>query len=192
MIRSFLAIELPEDLKKTIAEYLEELIQIPSKVKWVSPRQTHLTLKFFGSITQEDMGRISEAIAPVIADYPRFYLSLKGLGAFPNLFRPRVIWLSPGGEPETLKGLHQAIEQALIPLGIPKEDRPFQGHLTLGRNRDNLINENLYRILSKGLQRETVPFEVEELVLFRSDLKPAGAVHTKLRTFSLRNSNSKE
>ena len=141
MIRSFLAIELSEGLKKTVAEYLGELGQIPSKIKWVSPLQTHLTLKFFGSITQEALEKISEALSPVIADYPRFQLTLKGLGAFPNLFRPRVIWLSPGGETETLKGLHQAIERALVPLGIPKEDRPFQGHLTLGRNKDNQVNE---------------------------------------------------
>lgn len=185
MIRSFLAIELPVDLKKTIAEYLAELIQIPSQVKWVSARQTHLTLKFFGSITQEALENISEVLFPVIADYPPFQLTLKGLGGFPNLFRPRVIWLSLGGEIEILQGLHQTIEKALVPLGIPKEDRPFQGHLTLGRNKDNQINEVLYQRLSKGLKEEAFPFEVRELILFRSDLKPDGAVHTKLRTFSL-------
>jgi RNA 2',3'-cyclic 3'-phosphodiesterase len=185
MIRSFVAIELPEDLKKTIAEYLGELIQIPSKVKWVSPRQTHLTLKFFGSITQEALEKISEVLFPVIADYPPFQLTLKGLGGFPNLFRPRVIWLSLGGGTENLQRLHQTIERALVLLGIPEENRPFQGHLTLGRNKDNKINEVLYQRLSKGLEEETRPFEVRELILFRSDLKPAGAVHTKLRTFSL-------
>jgi 2'-5' RNA ligase len=161
MIRSFLAIELSEGLKKTVAEYIGELGQIPSKIKWVSHRQTHLTLKFFGSITQETLANISEALFPVIADYPRLQLTLKGLGGFPNLFRPRVIWLSLGGETENLQRLHQAIERALVPLGIPKEDRPFQGHLTLGRNKDNQVNEVLYQRLSKGLPEETVPFDVE-------------------------------
>jgi RNA 2',3'-cyclic 3'-phosphodiesterase len=187
MIRSFLAIELSEGLKETLAEYIQELSRIPSRIKWVSPRQTHLTLKFFGAINQETVGKISQALSPVIAAYPRFPLALKGLGAFPNLFRPRVIWLSLGGETDILLGLHQRIEGALIPLGIPKEERPFKGHLTLGRNKDNQINEGLYRGLSQWAKEETVPFEVGEVVLFRSDLKPAGPVYTKLKTFILKN-----
>jgi 2'-5' RNA ligase len=185
MIRSFLAIELSEYLKGIITEYIRELDQVPSRIKWISPRQTHLTMKFFGSITQETIEDIFRTLSPVLSRYPRFNLTLKGLGAFPNLFRPRVIWLSLGGETEILQGLHQTIEQALIPLGIPKEDRPFQGHLTLGRNKENQVNQELYRRLSEYLKEETAPFEVEELALFRSDLKPAGPEYYKLKTFSL-------
>lgn len=185
MIRSFLAIELSESLKEIVAEYIRELDHIPSRIKWISPHQTHLTMKFFGSITLETIGNIYRALSPVLSTYPRFSLTLKRLGAFPNLFRPRVIWLSLGGETEILQGLHQTIEQALIPLGIPKEDRPFRGHLTLGRNKENQVNQELYRRLSEYLKEETAPFEVEELALFRSDLKPAGPEYSKLKTFSL-------
>ncbi len=185
MIRSFLAIELSEGLKETVAEYIRELGQVPSRIKWVSPLQTHLTLKFFGSITEETIENIFRTLSPVLSTYPRFCLTLKGLGAFPNLFRPRVIWFSVGGETKILQGLHQTIEQALIPLGIPKEDRPFQGHLTLGRNKENQVNEKLYRRLSEYSKEETALFEVEEVTLFRSDLKPAGPVYSKLKTFPL-------
>ena len=185
MIRSFLAIELSEGLKKTVAEYIRELGQVSSRIKWVSPHQTHLTLKFFGSITQETVENISRTLSPVLSDYPRFYLTLNKLGAFPNLFRPRVIWLSVGGETEILHGLHQTIEKAMVPLGIPKDERPFQGHLTLGRNKENQVDEKLYRKMSGWLKKETAPFEVQELILFRSDLKPAGPVYSKLNTFPL-------
>ena len=185
MIRSFLAIELSEGLKGTVAEYIRELEKVPSRIKWVSPLQTHLTLKFFGSIAQETIEDISRILSPVLSTYPRFYLTLKGLGAFPNLFRPRVIWLSLGGETKILQGLHQIIEQALVPLGIPNEDRPFQGHLTLGRNKENQVNEKLYRRLSEHSKEETSPFDVEELILFRSNLKPNGPEYHKLKTFSL-------
>lgn len=185
MIRSFLAIELSESLKEIVAQYIRELGQVPSRIKWISPHQTHLTMKFFGSITQETIEDIFGTLSPALAIYPRFYLTLNGLGAFPNLFRPRVIWLSLGGETEILQGLHQTIEQALIPLGIAKEDRPFHGHLTLGRNKENQVNEKLYRRLSEYLKEETAPFEVEELALFRSDLKPAGPEYCRLKTFSL-------
>jgi RNA 2',3'-cyclic 3'-phosphodiesterase len=185
MIRSFLAIELSEGLKEIVAENIRELSQIPSKIKWVSPRQTHLTLKFFGSISYDTVEMISQTLSPIISDYPRFHITLKGLGAFPSLFRPRVIWLSLGGKTEILRGLHQAIEGGLVPLGIPKEERPFQGHLTLGRNKDNQVNQELYRRLSQWVKEETTPFEVDELVLFRSDLKPAGPEYSKLKTFLL-------
>jgi 2'-5' RNA ligase len=185
MIRSFLAIELPEALQETVAENIREMTQFPSKIKWVSPRQAHLTLKFFGSITSETIEDISQALSPVISGYPRFHITLKGLGAFPNLFRPRVIWLSLGGETQVLSGLHQAIGGALVPLGIPKESRSFQGHLTLGRNKDNQVNQELYQHLSRWAKKETPAFEVEELVLFRSDLKPAGPEYSRLKTFFL-------
>ncbi len=91
MIRSFLAIELPEALKEVISGYIQALRQVPSAIKWGSAHQTHLTLKFFGSIAPETVERISRVLERVISDYPRFNLFLKGIGAFPNLFRPRVI-----------------------------------------------------------------------------------------------------
>jgi RNA 2',3'-cyclic 3'-phosphodiesterase len=185
MVRSFLAIELPQVMQETVADTIRELSQSPSKIKWVSPQQTHLTLKFFGSIPSEVVEKIADALSPVIAHYPRFHLTLKGLGAFPNLFRPRVIWIGFGGEMDTLRGLQRAIERTLVALGIPEEERSFQGHLTLGRNKDNQVNEGLYRRLSQWTKEETGLFDVKELILFRSDLKPAGPHYSKLRTFPL-------
>ena len=97
MIRSFLAIEIPEDQKETVAGYIQELRQVPSKMKWVLPHQTHFTLKFFGSITSETVEKISQTLSLVVSEFPKFHLTLEGIGAFPNLFRPRVIWLGLGG-----------------------------------------------------------------------------------------------
>jgi 2'-5' RNA ligase len=186
MIRSFLAIELPEDPKETVAGYIQELRQVPSKIKWVLPQQTHFTLKFFGSIMSETVEKISQTLSPVLSEFPKFHLTLKGIGAFPNLFRPRVVWLGLGGETDSLQGIHRIIDKALIPLGIPIEERPFQGHLTLGRSKENQINESFYRHLSEWSKEETTPFAVEKLILFQSDLKPAGPVYTKLRIFPLK------
>ncbi len=185
-IRSFLAIELPEDQKEIVAGYIQELCQVPTKIKWVLPHQTHFTLKFFGSIMPETVKKIAQTLSPVLGELPKFHLTLKGIGAFPNLFRPRVIWLGLGGETDSLRGIHRIIDQALIPLGIPKEERPFQGHLTLGRNKENQINESFYRHLSEWSKEETTPFAVERVILFQSDLKPAGPVYTKLEAFTLK------
>ena len=186
MIRSFLAIELPEDQKKIVAGYIQELRQVPSKIKWVLPQQTHFTLKFSGSIMPETVEKISQTLSSVLSEFPEFHLTLKGIGTFPNLFRPRVIWLGLGGETDSLRGIHRVIDQALIPLGIPKEERPFKGHLTLGRNKENQINELLYRHLSEWSKEETTAFAVNEVILFQSDLKPTGPVYTKLRGFPLK------
>lgn len=185
MIRSFLAIEIPQKQIESLAGYLEDLKKVPSKIKWVVPHQVHLTLKFFGSLSQETIDRISQALVKKVSDYPPFTLSLKGIGAFPNLFRPRVIWLGLGGEIETLQMVSKGIEQSLFSIGIPREERPFHPHLTLGRNKLNQVNEPLYRLLAQWPKEETTSFSIEEVVLFRSDLKPGGPVYTKLAVFPL-------
>lgn len=185
MIRSFLAIEFPESLKEIIADYLKDLKQVPSKIKWVSPGQSHLTLKFFGSISEELVEKISRTLLKALIECPWIQLSLKGIGAFPNLFRPRVIWAGLKGETEILQEVYQSIEQALVPLGIPKEDRPFHPHLTLGRNKLKEVNEPLYRLMTQWSKGESKPFVVKEVTLFRSDLKPTGPVYTQLGVFPL-------
>lgn len=185
MIRSFLAIEFPDSLKEIVAGYIKDLKQVPSKIRWVSPSQVHLTLKFFGSVSQEQVEKILQALSPVLMEYPQFHLCLKGIGAFPNLFRPRVIWAGLGGEIEILQEVYLAVEQALTLLGIPKEDRPLHPHLTLGRNKLKELNDPLYHLLTQWAKGESESFVVKEITLFRSDLKPTGPVYTKLGGFSL-------
>ncbi|HMK65297.1 MAG TPA: RNA 2',3'-cyclic phosphodiesterase [Thermodesulfobacteriota bacterium] len=186
MIRSFLAVDFPNPEKETVARYIEVLRRIPSSVKWVNPHQIHMTLKFFGAIPQETVDRIISELSPLASDFKNFKLTLKGLGGFPNLYRPRVIWLGLGGETVVLKDLQKKSDQALLPLGIPKEERPFRPHLTLGRNKSNELNEKLYQRLSQWPEEESPLFPVESLLLYRSDLKPTGAVYTKLAEFPLK------
>jgi RNA 2',3'-cyclic 3'-phosphodiesterase len=186
MIRSFLAIDFPKREKEIVAGYMEALRGIPSGIKWVSSYQIHLTLKFFGAITQETIEKISSTVSPFSLGFERFALTLKGIGAFPNLYRPRVIWMGFGGDTEILKELHEKIDQALMPLGIAKEERVFKPHLTLGRNKANELNELLVQRLTQWSEKETQPFPVEALTLYRSDLKPTGAIYTPLAEFPFR------
>ena len=125
MIRSFLAIEFPESLKEVIADYLQDLKQVPSKIKWVSPGQSHLTLKFFGSISEELIERISRDLLRVLVDCPPFHLSLKGIGAFPNLFRPRVIWAGLGGRPKPFRKFTGPLNRPWFPWESPKRTGLF-------------------------------------------------------------------
>jgi RNA 2',3'-cyclic 3'-phosphodiesterase len=183
MIRSFLAIDFPKKEKEILAGYSEALHRIPSGIKWVSPHQMHLTLKFFGALTQETIDRVSLILSVLVSDFKKFELTLKGIGGFPNLYRPRVIWIGFGGETGTLINLQKKIDQALVPVGIPKEERAFKPHLTLGRNKASELNEPLYQGLAQWTEKETQPFSVEALILYRSDLKPTGAVYTRLAEF---------
>ncbi len=186
MIRSFLAIDFPEKEKETLAVYSNDLQRIPSNIKWISPNQVHLTIKFFGSMAEDSIDKIGTELLGIATEFPRMKLTMKGIGAFPSLFRPRIIWIGLGGEMELLRRIQGRIDQALIPLGIPKEDRPFHPHLTLGRNKSNDLNERLYRRLSAWPYEETPPFGVEAITLYRSDLKPTGPIYTRLGVFPLR------
>jgi RNA 2',3'-cyclic 3'-phosphodiesterase len=186
MIRSFLAIDFSEKEKEILSGYVKALRPVAPKVKWASPQQMHLTLKFFGDLSEETIKKISAALPAVTSDIDPFSLTLKGIGAFPNRYRPRVLWVGLGGETESLKGLQRKTEEALLPLGIPKEDRPFQPHLTLGRIKTQELNEPLSQRLAQWPEMETESFPIESLILYRSDLKPTGPIYTKLDRFPLR------
>ena len=185
MIRSFLAIDLPAAIKERLAEQIRYLSPGTSGIKWVDARQIHLTLKFFGSVSQEMVDKISKVTQEVTAEKKPFSLTLKGLGGFPHIRRPRVIWAGLGQDPATLPPLVEELEIGYERIGIPKEGRPFHPHLTLGRNKTNQPNERLFLRLSGWKEEESEPFQVGELLLFRSELKPGGPVYSKICSFPL-------
>jgi|YelNatPaOPRAMG01_1025707.scaffolds.fasta_scaffold109702_1 2'-5' RNA ligase len=186
MIRTFLAVEIPRAPKDEVRGLIQTLARTPSKVKWVSPDQVHLTLKFFGSVPLETVDLIKRTLAPVITAKGRFRLTLKDLGGFPNLVRPRVIWLGLGGDLTALTELYKGVEEALAAVGIPREDRPFKAHLTLGRNKAPAAEKGLVEALKGTRWQETAPFDIEQVILYRSDLKPSGPIYTPLQVFPLK------
>ena len=185
MIRSFLAIDLPEPVKGRLADYIQRLNPGASGIKWVDPSRIHLTLKFFGSVSQETVESLAETTAQTVEGVIPFSLSLKGVGGFPHIRRPRVIWAGLGGDLAALKNLWPALEEAFFRMGIPREVRPFNPHLTLGRNKTGRPDEKLFLRLSNWDEEETAPFKIRELTLFRSDLKPGGPIYTAIKTFPL-------
>ena len=135
-VRAFIAIELPDELKAGLSQLEAQLkLAKPSSVKWVDPSGIHLTLKFLGNIAVARVSQISQALAAATKGVSPFHLEVKGLGAFPNLRRVRVVWVRIGGEVDKLGQLQQRIESNLTPLGFTPESRPFTPHLTLARLR---------------------------------------------------------
>lgn len=189
-IRAFLAIELPEDVKAQLRELQQRLkVGKEEAVKWVEPEGIHLTLKFLGNITWKQVEEISRAVSPVAKEIRPFALRPEGLGAFPNLRAPRVVWVGVGGELEPLLTLQGKIDRALSPLGFERE-KEFSPHLTLGRVREKApsrIRELLGRELGELEVPRMASFQVAGVSLMRSTLTPGGAIYRQLASFALAN-----
>jgi 2'-5' RNA ligase len=184
-IRSFIAIEIPPPLKARMEEIQRELRGTDADVKWVRPEAIHLTLKFLGPIRQEDVERISRALAPIVSGGESFEVRVKGLGCFPHPRSPRVVWLGVDRGREALARLQGGIERKTAELSFPPEDRPFSPHLTLGRVRSPRGRTGLAQALERHRDAEIGSFQAREVILFRSELRPSGAVYTKLSEFPM-------
>jgi RNA 2',3'-cyclic 3'-phosphodiesterase len=189
LIRAFIAVELPEDLKKELAA-LEMLLKNngPSVVKWVDPDSIHITLKFLGEISTDKVEKLIQAMDEAVKGTAPFQLKVRKLGAFPAPDRPQVIWVGVKGEVDKITRLQQSIEASCERLGFSRENRAFTPHLTLGRVRDE-ARPNERQRLGKQLMETSFTslhnVEVTEINLLKSQLTPAGAIHTIIGTVKL-------
>ncbi len=189
-IRAFIAIEMANAVRASLSSLQDRLRPDEHPyVKWVDPKGIHLTLKFLGNIVQQQVPQIEEAISQASQAVSPFQLQLGGLGAFPSLGRPRVIWVAMTGDVQRLVTLQKGIDQALVPLGFAIESRPFKAHLTLGRLRERASPEERKRIgeLVMATQSEAATaMKVSELILMRSRLTPQGAIYSRIARTELR------
>ena len=185
MIRSFLAIELPRTIQKKIEEVQGDLRSTHADVRWVNPEKIHLTLKFFGNIEESRIDPIFKSIEEPIRNTLPFSLKVRGLGAFPNLKNPRVIWMGLVDGREVLISFQKQIETQLEKIGFQPEDRPFNPHLTLGRMKSSRGKEELVGRMEKHKEEEFGDFQVERVILFKSDLRPTGPIYTPLKDLKL-------
>ncbi|NWF93330.1 MAG: RNA 2',3'-cyclic phosphodiesterase [Syntrophaceae bacterium] len=185
MIRSFLAIQLPKTILKKIDEIQEDLKSSRADVKWVNSDHIHLTLKFFGNIEESRIDPIVKSIERLIQNRSPFSLKVRGMGAFPHAKNPRVIWMGLADGKEILAGFQRELEMRLQEIGFETEGRPFRPHLTLGRMRSAKGKDELIGRMEKYREGEFGDFQVERIVLFRSDLRPAGPIYTPLRQMML-------
>lgn len=185
MIRSFIAIELPEETRQQLAAIQEQLKRSRAGVRWVKPGSIHLTLKFLGNILPEQVEEIAAAASQVVVDEPPVSLCVAGLGAFPSQRKPRVIWVGLGGEVERLASIQARLEKALETLGFAREGRGFRPHLTIGRVKDRHRLQGLIQAVSTLELPEFNSFDADEIILYKSDLRPTGAIYTKLHRMPL-------
>ena len=174
-IRCFIAIELPIEIKNQIESYIAELINLAPKLKWVKKEGLHITIKFLGNQSTQKIENMINVLLPLGQTCQPFKISIKNIGAFPNQRKPRVIWLGIEAEPrELFFQTHAWIQDKLEHIGFEKEQRKFSPHLTLARIKFPVDLNELWKFIDANpfpIQK----FNVNEIVLMRSILKPSGA-----------------
>lgn len=185
-IRTFIAI----NLDSKIVEYLSSLtndlnIGGESKIKWVGRNNLHITIKFLGYISPEQLDLINSGLKEIINQHNPFLIKLSpDIGIFPTYKMPRIIWVGIKEGANELKELYDSIEKILFKKGIPKENKVFSSHITIGRvkyikDKDNLIN------FFKNMHIKCLSQEVKSIDLMESKLTPKGPIYNVLGKFPL-------
>lgn len=190
-LRAFLAIELDAPSMDYLGRISSRLKVSQADVSWVNTRNAHLTLKFLGDISPETLLSVNRILSLVFGEQKPFKLRLEGVGVFPGLERPRVVWVGVRDESGMLGRLFERSESAFESIGFPRENRPFNPHLTLGRVRSSSGKMALVKAVMDSSRQIGPTLEVNHAVLFRSDLKPTGAVYTALQRFDFDSENRK-
>lgn len=184
-MRTFIAIPLSDQIHLSLGQLQSQLkFRFGSSVSWTDPRSIHLTLKFLGEVSEGRIAEISKALDDACRNSCSFEFLSGGLGCYPNIRNPRVIWVGIQADAR-LKELQKNIENACENLGYAREERPFSPHLTLGRVKTSLTKEQLdFLNLSAEIenQKEKIPILVNQVNLYKSDLQRNGAKYSILET----------
>ena len=189
LLRCFIAIEIPENIKKSVADIIDNLKKSGSDIKWVSDENIHITLQFLGETEEALIPDIKGALYKILAPYSSFYIKIAGVGCFPSGKRPRVIWVGME-ESQALINLYKDISSELVKFGYKKEERGFTPHVTIGRVKSNRNMGELLRRLEEFKVADFPDFEVQNIKLMKSELKPTGAKHYSLAEIPIGGSNN--
>ncbi len=180
-IRTFIAIELSEDLKSRIGDYIAELQQLIGVVKWVKPANLHFTLKFLGNVEEGLIPEVIREVEKAAESRPSFSVALEGFGAFPGLRNPRVFWIGVKEGKRELADSAAYIEHGMEKLGFTREKRRFSPHLTVGRVKRGVRMSG--KIEAPHFGPST--FQVQSITVMKSTLTPDGPIYDPLGVIPL-------
>jgi 2'-5' RNA ligase len=184
LIRAFIAVNLAASVIEEIAKVRSALQEAKGDIRWTRIEGLHLTLKFLGDIARSQVEPVLAVVREALQHQPPLQMSAQGLGAFPNLRRPRVVWVGLSGR--GLKELSDSIETTLMQLDFPPEDRDFTPHLTLGRVRSLRGWERVLSVVKEYEQTYFGESTINQIILYQSELRSEGAVYSPLGSIPLR------
>jgi RNA 2',3'-cyclic 3'-phosphodiesterase len=180
-MRVFLAVDLTPELRNGLAKLQRELEPLTDTARWVAPESIHITLKFIGEVVEKRLEDIDTALTGLT--WKSFSITVRGVGFFPGNRSPRVFWA--GMEAPTMQNLAEELDSRMERLGFEKEKRAFRPHITLARARDSRIDSSLVTAAAKYAEHDFGFFTVDRIFLFKSILKPTGAVYERLKEYRL-------
>lgn len=186
-LRAFIAIPIPPPIRQLAVSVRGRFQNCGASISWVQEENIHLTVRFLGNVLEEQIGSVQEGIRRAVANARPFRMEVEEIGVFPNIKYPRIIWLGVREPTHALIELENRVSEEMEILGFAREEKKFSPHLTLGRIK-SLQGKNrfLQALHSPSQALEGEEMMVEKVVLFRSELKRTGAVHTELSSISLK------
>ena len=187
IVRCFVCVALGDEARRSLEIYVSGLRKCAPSIRWVSVAALHVTLKFCGEIPVETVERLSENYAGALRNVRPFRLSLEGLGCFPDLHRPTVLWIGIREGLENLVSLYDRVERASVSSGIAPEKRSFSPHLTLARIKNP---KDMTSALSERIRESAAPgfsTAVSEAIFMKSRLTPDGPIYSPIRRYAFQN-----
>ena len=180
-LRTFIAVDLPDEVVHGAMELVRKLARIAPGVKWVEPENMHLTLKFLGEVRETETWSICQAMSKAVANVSSFDAHFQGAGAFPKLERPRTIWIGVTDGRDELTGLYDAIDDAMADLSFARDPKRFVPHLTIGRvKQPGPWLSDVSRIIAEQSELDAGLAMIDEVVLYSSELMTEGPIYTPI------------
>jgi 2'-5' RNA ligase len=180
-MRVFIAVDLPNEIRNELRKLQRELERATNTARWVAPESIHITLKFIGEIAEKRLEDIDAALTGLT--WKPFAITVRGVGFFPGNRSPRVFWA--GMEAPTMQNLAEELDSRMERSGFEKEKRAFRPHITLARARDSRIDSSLVTAASAYAEHNFGSFSVDRIFLFKSILRPTGALYERLKEYLL-------
>lgn len=188
-LRLFVALSASEEAQAELRRAADAMRPFaPSDTRWVDPSGAHLTLRFIGATPPNDADAVGEAVAQAASNAAPFALTLAGAGVFPERGAPRVLWVGVAGELDTLDSLQRKVADALNAMDVPQEPQPaFRPHFTVGRIGVHLPRQEAQELREAvaAVRVEPAALAVEEIGVYRSDMRPSGAVYSRIASADL-------
>lgn len=176
-MRTFISVELTDEIKKKLVELIAELKKSGASVKWVKAENLHVTLKFLGWVKDEQLDKLVELTAKAVGGSGSFKAKFEGLGTFPAGKSPRVVWVGTAEGGDGLCNLAQNLEKTLGSAGFKSEAREFKPHLTIGRVKDKKNLDQLVKRINELSRAKIGEMIIDRICIMKSTLRRTGPIY---------------